>query len=141
MIAYVKVENGVVVQKQPYFEEGFIEAPDWVVCGMLYDGTAFTNPPPGPVVPMPYSLPVSIFWLRMNDTEAEDFDAAISTASPLRLRKAFNTATSMSSEGELFGFVRNVLVTVVSLERATEIMAAPNGDMSSALAGDVAPLD
>lgn len=47
-MAYVKIENGVVVQKQPYPEAGFIEAPDDVVCGMLFDGQSFTAPPPVP---------------------------------------------------------------------------------------------
>ena len=42
---YVLVKDGVVVQKQPYHEPGFIEADNSVVCGFLYDGTNFTAPP------------------------------------------------------------------------------------------------
>lgn len=46
---FVKVEDGVVVQKQPYLEDGFIEAPDEVLPGFLYDGEDFEAPPvPGP---------------------------------------------------------------------------------------------
>lgn len=45
-MAYVLVQDGVVVQKQQSPEEGFIEAPDSVVCGFLYDGSEFTLPPP-----------------------------------------------------------------------------------------------
>jgi hypothetical protein len=45
---YAKVENGVVVQTQPYSEAGFIECPDNIVAGYLHDGTNFTAPPPAP---------------------------------------------------------------------------------------------
>lgn len=44
MTAFVKIENGVVVQKQPYAEDGFVEAPDDVVCGMVVDGAGFATP-------------------------------------------------------------------------------------------------
>lgn len=54
-MAYVLVSNGVVVQKQPYHEDGFIDAPDWVVCGYLYDGQNFAPPPPPPE-PVPQSV-------------------------------------------------------------------------------------
>lgn len=36
MTTYVKVEGGIVVQKQPNAEEGFVEAPNNIVCGMPY---------------------------------------------------------------------------------------------------------
>lgn len=134
MTCYVKIENGVVVQKQPYFEEGFIEAPEWVVCGMLFDGTNYTNPPVVVPPPQPYTLPVAIFWLRMTDEEAEAFDGAVGTASPLRLRRAFNTATSIHSEGELFGFVRNVLIGIISAARVDQIMADPGNTASAVFA-------
>lgn len=47
---YVKIENGVVVQRQPYAEIDFIEAPENVVCGWLFNDDEFTppSPPPGP---------------------------------------------------------------------------------------------
>lgn len=42
---FVKVINGVVVQKSCTPEVGFIEAPDGVCCEYLYDGVNFTAPP------------------------------------------------------------------------------------------------
>ena len=48
MTTFVKIVDGVVVQKQAYTEDGFIEAPDNVVCGMVQVGNAFQNPPPPP---------------------------------------------------------------------------------------------
>ena len=48
---YVKVIDGVVAQKQPNAQAGFIEAPDWVVCGMLQQDGTFVNPPPVPPTP------------------------------------------------------------------------------------------
>ena len=44
-MAYVLIENGVVIQKQPNEELGFIEASSDVICGMLFDGTNYTIPP------------------------------------------------------------------------------------------------
>jgi hypothetical protein len=101
----------------------------------LYAAIIASGVPIAPYVappPQPYSLPVSAFWGRMTDLEAEDFDAAMSTASPLRLRRQFNSATSMASDGELFAFVRGVLVTVVTSARADELMA--NGNFTEAMA-------
>ena len=43
-MAFVLVDNGVVVQKQPNAQGGFLPAPDEVVCGWLYDGERFTPP-------------------------------------------------------------------------------------------------
>ena len=41
---YVKIENGVVVQKQPYAEDGFIEAADHILPGYTHDGSDFSEP-------------------------------------------------------------------------------------------------
>ena len=56
-MAYVLIENGVVVQKQPYPQDGFIETTNSVVCGMLYDAQTdkFTTPPTAPE-PIPTSI-------------------------------------------------------------------------------------
>ena len=36
IMAYIKLNNdNVIIQKQPNFESGFIEAPDNVICGMI----------------------------------------------------------------------------------------------------------
>ena len=35
-MAYIKLnDDNVIIQKQPNFEPGFIEAPDNVICGMI----------------------------------------------------------------------------------------------------------
>lgn len=48
-MVFVKIEDGVVVQKQPYAQEGFIEAPDDVCCGqIMQEDGSFSNPPPDP---------------------------------------------------------------------------------------------
>ena len=44
-MAWVKIENNTIIQKQPYQEEGFVEAPDNVICGMVKEGNSFVNPP------------------------------------------------------------------------------------------------
>lgn len=38
-------ESNVVIQVQPYKEDGFVECEDHVVCGMVKDGDAFIVPP------------------------------------------------------------------------------------------------
>lgn len=122
---YIERQNGLIVgvyaNLQPGFAEEWLEDNDPEVI-------AFLNPPPPP-----YVLPVSVFWTRMTDEEAEDFDGTMATSSPLRLRRAFNSATSMTSETELFLFVRSVLVGSVSSTRADEIMAPSLDGTSSAI--------
>lgn len=45
-MAFVKLDgDGVIVQKQGYWEQGFVDAPDDVVCGMRKVGEAFVAPP------------------------------------------------------------------------------------------------
>ena len=46
-MAWVKIENNIVIQKQPNQEEGFVEVPDSVICGQIKqsDGS-FVNPTP-----------------------------------------------------------------------------------------------
>lgn len=59
MSNFVKVVDGVVVQRQPYEEDGFIEASDGVICGWLHDGVTFSMPvasEPGPVVPQEVTM-------------------------------------------------------------------------------------
>ncbi len=43
-MAWVKIENNIVVQKQPYSETGFIQVADTVVCGMIQQGDSFVAP-------------------------------------------------------------------------------------------------
>lgn len=47
-MAYVKVENSVIVQKQPNQESGFEQAPEDVVVGYVKNDDGTFSPPPGP---------------------------------------------------------------------------------------------
>lgn len=50
-MVFVKIENGIVVQKQPYSGHGFVEAPDDVCCGqVLQEDGSFIDPPVDPEV-------------------------------------------------------------------------------------------
>ena len=73
--------------------------------------------------PAPYDLAVSDIWGRMTDAEAEAFDAAMSVAPPLRLRKQFNSASIMTSDSELFNFTKGVLTSSIGAARTGEVMA------------------
>jgi hypothetical protein len=53
MMPFVLIQDGVVVQKQPSPDEGFIEAPDDVVCGYFYADGEFTAPELVPSIPPP----------------------------------------------------------------------------------------
>ena len=139
---YCKIENGLVVDRALFDEPMPTDWPDysaWVhndeaQIGWSYANGVFTPPAPAPtppVAPVPYSLPVSVLWTRMSDEEAEAFDTAMSTATPLRLRKAFNSATSLPSESEVFAFTKNVLKTALSAARADEITVAYYGLMAA----------
>ncbi|MBF57744.1 MAG: hypothetical protein CME80_08500 [Halomonas sp.] len=70
-MAYVKIENGVVVQKQPNFQEGFTEAPDNIVCGMIYENGAFSSPPPPPTQ-VPDSVPALNALLALDGAGLSD---------------------------------------------------------------------
>ena len=45
IMAWVKIENNIVIQKQPYQENGFVEVADDVYCGMKQVGDSFVIPP------------------------------------------------------------------------------------------------
>lgn len=55
MSNYVKIDSGIVVQRQPYHEDGFMAAPDGVICGWLWDGEEFA-PPPAPKGPSQFEI-------------------------------------------------------------------------------------
>lgn len=45
-MAYIKLDvNNAVIYKTPYNEAGTTEAPDSVVCGMVWDGMNYNTPP------------------------------------------------------------------------------------------------
>lgn len=63
MSNYVKIESGIVVQRQPYHEDGFMAAPYGVICGWLWDGEEFT-PPPAPKGPSQFEKDQSRYQKR-----------------------------------------------------------------------------
>lgn len=79
MTSFVKIEDGVIVQKQPYFEDDFIEAPDEVVCGFLFDGHSFFSPPiPEPEPPgLPNLEPYQFHAMVALTGYTADIEAAI----------------------------------------------------------------
>lgn len=117
MIVYVeRDETGKIIGIYANFQEGFAEEalpeddPEVV---------AFLNPPPPP-----YTLQMSDFFSRFTDDDEYDaFDAALAVALPAKDRRAFNVATSLRSDSNLFAWARVVLVGVVGESRADEIMA------------------
>lgn len=70
-MAFIKIENGVIVQKQPYAEDGFVEAPDHVVCGQTKSGNEFLNPPPTPIPEKPTPLEERLAALEGKISEIE----------------------------------------------------------------------
>lgn len=76
-------------------------------------------PPP----PAPYLYMIETLWSRMTDEEAEEFDAAVTVASPLKVRKQFLVATSMMSNSELFTWTKNILVGLFGETRANVLLA------------------
>ena len=51
-MTYIKLKNNIVIQKQPYLEKGFVEAPDDVICGQIKQANgSFKNPTPIPPPP------------------------------------------------------------------------------------------
>ena len=81
----------------------------------------YVAPPPPP--PVPYSFAIDTLWGRMTDEEAETFDSAMAVASPLRLRRQFQSAQTMMSDSELFTFTQGVLSGALTEARATELLA------------------
>lgn len=106
-MAYVLIVDGVVVQKQPYLQAGFVEAPDDVVCGMLHAGGEYSNPPP--VVSVPQSVTrfqaQAALYLAglLDDVEALMSDpstpalAKIAWANALEFKRTSPTIAAMSA--------------------------------------------
>lgn len=69
-MTFIKITNGVVVQKQPYAEAGFVEAPDDVICGMLFDGEVFS--PPAPETPL--EIPLRLAQIACARLHVEEWD-------------------------------------------------------------------
>lgn len=84
-----------------------------------YTVLPYVEPPPAP-----YELQIATLWDRMTDDEAEEFDAAVSTASPLKTRKQFQLAVSMTSDSDLFVWTKALLATLFGDARAAVLVAA-----------------
>lgn len=90
MINFVKIENGVVVQRQGYHEDGFIETNLDVVCGWLYDGETFTAPPVPehpPVIPQVVTIAqcrLALYDLHEIKTDEEFY--ALTDILPVEMR-------------------------------------------------------
>ena len=86
-MAYIKIISGIVVQKQPYDADDFIEAPDDVVCGMLANGDGtYSNPPPSPLSP---EISFDDFEARFTTSEWDDatdyvYEVSTTTGKPKR---------------------------------------------------------
>lgn len=57
---WIKVENGVVVQKQPNFQDGFIKVSDDVICGMVQNGADFVAPEPEENISAPSDIEIRL---------------------------------------------------------------------------------
>lgn len=79
-----------------------------------------------PLTPQPYHLPLSDFWLRMTDDEADEFDTVMNTALPTRLRRAFRVSNTITSMTELFTFVETVLNGLFTTSRVSALLAEPD---------------
>lgn len=73
--------------------------------------------------PQPYNYQILWLWERLTDEEADEFDGAVTTRLPVRLRRQFALATSMQSDGELFDWVRTILIDLVGETRALAVLA------------------
>ena len=82
-MAWVKIEKNIVIQKQPYKEDGFEEVSDSVICGQIKqsDGS-FVNPTPRELTyaekrqqeypPIPDQLDMQYHDLKNGTTTWED---------------------------------------------------------------------
>jgi hypothetical protein len=101
----------------PYSGAFGVEVGNWLASNP--DKIEAYVPPP----PQPYNFQITNLWDRLTEDEAEEFDGEATTASPLKLRKQFATATSMMSDSELFAWVRNILTGLFGETRADELLA------------------
>lgn len=78
---WVRIESGVVEQRQPYAEEGFVEAPAHVVCGMVFVDGEFVAPDPGPQSPPEVVTRLQLARALRGAELKPSFDAAMVQAS------------------------------------------------------------
>lgn len=119
---FAKVEQGVVVQTQPYEEDGFVEAPEDVVPGMIVTNGEFTLPPPAEVEPESYRLYKSVFIRRLTSGEAEVMENVLA-GSDAKLRLMFNSVEYFVSDDPLFETLIVAVGSALGEGRATELLA------------------
>jgi hypothetical protein len=61
MTSFVLISDGVVIQKQPYPQDGFVEAPDDVVCGMMHASGNYSLPTQGNTAKQITEAPATLF--------------------------------------------------------------------------------
>jgi hypothetical protein len=101
MVSWVKIQNGLVVQKQPNAAEGFVEAPDDVVCGQTQneDGT-FSNPLPLPLTQEELlDILADVRWQsECGGIELNGIEVPTDDRSKLLINGAFNQALMQDDE-------------------------------------------
>lgn len=124
-MAYVLIEDDIVIQKQPYPQSGFIEAPDVVVCGMAWDGAAFVAPLPELVGLQAYTYKIDI-WRRVDEGEAETLDQLLHTVSA-KLRRSFDAAQRIEHNAPEFPELQAGITAALGADRAAAILAPSEG--------------
>lgn len=125
-MSFVLVENGIVVQKQPNPHDGFIEAPDDVVCGYFFDGEGFNAP--SVAVEQPYTLYKSTFIERMSVDQAATFETLLNAHELAKLRLMYHAVEYFISDDPLFAVLHWGLVQEFGETRADELLANPLGE-------------
>jgi len=118
------IENGVVVQLDLTGNppQGYVECPDEVQPGYIYDGETWTAPPiPEPPESVTIVYPVDL-WSRMTDAEAEAVEAAMATQ-PVRIQNIFRFASSYRSDHELWPLLVSMATDLFGATKAAEILA------------------
>lgn len=121
MTQFVKITDGVVVQRQPYSEAGFVEASEGVMCGMIWDGEAF-NEPAAPALPSEYRLYKSTLIRRLSEQEAVAL-AVLLDGSPVKSRMLWDASEWLGSDDPLFATLQQAIGTALGPDRAAEILA------------------
>lgn len=120
------IENGIVVNVIVGAIIGSIECPDDVGIGYVFEGGAFTAPPPDEPGEEPEAV-VIVFavdlWSRMTNAEAEAVEAAM-IAQPARIQNIFRAANSYRSDHELWPLLVSMATGLFGAPRAAEILAA-----------------
>jgi hypothetical protein len=122
MTAFVKIEDGIVVQKQPYADDGFVEADDTVVCGMTYDGDEFASPVIEPLPTQPEIIRKRDFLIRLDAFGNLDaFVEAVNQAHTLD-REIYYAEPTFTADREdpIFSFVYNTLTRLLTPADANE---------------------